>query len=79
MLKPNDQISVIISLSRTVNVTDDAAAIATLAGLSLEDLSGVVEDGNDWEPEESVIERMAGSGSADIEAEEWDVEEINEV
>lgn len=79
MLKSNDQIAVYVTLSRTVRVETDADDMARLAGMSLETLSGIVEDGNDWEPDDDAISRIAASPTADIEDEEWDVEEISQV
>jgi hypothetical protein len=78
MLKPGDQVSVVILLNRTYNLTDDAATVAKLAGVSLETLSGIVEDGKEWEPEESTLDTMSKHETADIESEDWDVEEIIE-
>jgi exoribonuclease II len=78
-LSADAQVVVYITLSRTYRVEDDAATIARLAGISLDTLSDIVEDGADWEPEESTIADMASHGTADVESEEWDVEEISEV
>lgn len=76
MLKPGDQVSVYVSLSRTYLLADDASAVATAMGVSLDTLSGIVNDGDDWEPEETTLSAMADR--ADIHSEEWDVEEIAE-
>lgn len=77
MLRGTEEISVTITLSREYVVTGDAATIARLAGMDLHELTAVVEDGDDWEPEESMLATMAESPEADLHSEEWDWTEIN--
>lgn len=80
MLKATDQVTVVINLTRTYDVTADAVTVAKLAGITLAQLNETVEghdgDGYDWEPEESTLATMAAAG--EITSEEWDVEEIYE-
>ena len=77
-LQASETVTVYISLTREIAVSGDAGEMAGLMGLTLAKLSGVVEDGNDWEPDDATIAKMAEAPGADVESEEWEITEITE-
>ena len=54
-LQASETVTVYISLTREIAVSGDAGEMAGLMGLTLAKLSGVVEDGNDWEPDDATM------------------------
>ena len=78
MLQQNDTVTLYVTLTREYCVSGDAEEIAEAMRLTLAQLSSVVQDGNDWEPDDATMVRVTTHPLADVQSEEYEVYEITE-
>lgn len=80
MIKPEDMIAVEFNVTREYRWVGTASAFAGVAGLTMEQVTDIVEgyetEGFDWEPSESQLSTMSDHSDADLVSEEWDWSEV---